>query len=90
MTVTCHGRSCPTRRATRLARAHKGKRRSRAVAVTFAVYEHDLLKPGVVLEIRVGGLGEIGKYTKFVIRRGRFPARTDACLDPASSKPVSC
>jgi hypothetical protein len=90
VTVTCHGHGCPTRRATRVARSGRGKHPSRAVVVTFPVFEHGSLSPGAVLEVRVSGSGQIGKYTRFVIRRGRLPARADACLDPGSTKPIGC
>jgi hypothetical protein len=44
----------------------------------------------VTLEIRVSKPGEIGKYTRFRLRRGRLPERVDMCLDPAGIKPLVC
>ena len=48
------------------------------------------LNAGVVLEVRITKSGAIGKYTRFVIRRGKLPARLDACLDPARLRPIAC
>ena len=43
-----------------------------------------------MLEIRVSKGGEIGKYTRFTIRRNKPPARVDAVLSPAGSRPIAC
>jgi hypothetical protein len=50
----------------------------------------DRLRAGTVLRIFVRKRGTIGKYTRFLIRAGRPPARVDRCLIPGSSRPVSC
>jgi hypothetical protein len=89
ITLTCRGHGCPARRATRVA-LPRGRNHKAAVLVAFRRFEHALLKPGLVLEIRVWRPGEIGKYTKFVIRRGKLPARLDTCLNPTDSKPMTC
>jgi hypothetical protein len=47
-------------------------------------------RAGLVIEIRVTGEDRVGKYTKIRFRRGRTPARSDACLQPGSSKPTAC
>jgi hypothetical protein len=44
----------------------------------------------VTLEILVSKPGEIGKYTRFELRRGKLPERVDMCLDPAGIKPLVC
>jgi hypothetical protein len=44
----------------------------------------------VTLEILVWKPGEIGKYTRFSIRRGRLPERIDKCLDPAGVRALEC
>ncbi len=84
--VRCRGHGCPFRvfaktadvgaRASRIVRIHRFGRR--------------LLRPGTVIEIRVTKRGQVGKYTRFVIRRGRPPKRTDRCLAPGSTRPVRC
>jgi hypothetical protein len=89
ITLTCRGHGCPARRATRVA-LPRGRNHKAAVLVAFRRFEHALLKPGLVLEIRVWRPGEIGKYTKFVIRRGKLPVRLDTCLNPTDSKPMTC
>jgi hypothetical protein len=78
--VICHGRGCPTRSiahrsATRVLRFHAFERRLRA---------------GVTLELFVRKEGRIGKYTRFVIRAGKPPARVDRCLMPDRRRPVRC
>jgi hypothetical protein len=89
ITVTCRGHGCSVKRATRVALSRRSKRTA-AVPVAFRQFEHALLRPGLVLEIRVSRPGEIGKYTKFVIRRGKLPARVDTCLNPTDSRPMTC
>jgi hypothetical protein len=48
------------------------------------------LPAGIVLEIRVSKIGEIGKYTRLLIRHRRPPTRLDNCLDPAGILPMTC
>jgi len=85
ITVLCRGRGCPVRRAHRLA----PQRRSGSAVVTFPQFARRL-PAGVVLLVRVQKAGEIGKYTRFVVRRGRVPARVDACLAPTATSPTPC
>jgi hypothetical protein len=49
-----------------------------------------ILRFGVTLEILVSKPGEIGKYTRFAIRRGKLPLRVDRCLDLEGIKPLQC
>jgi hypothetical protein len=85
ITVRCKGRGCPIKSGTRVAVAN-----NRGVApVEFRVFKRSL-RFGVTLEILVSTPGEIGKYTRFAIRRGKLPERVDMCLDPAGVKPVVC
>jgi hypothetical protein len=60
-----------------------------ASSVEFRAFER-FLRFGVTLEILVSKPGEIGKYTRFELRRGRLPTRVDMCLDPAGIKPLLC
>jgi hypothetical protein len=90
ITVSCHGRGCPARSVTRTALPRRGKRRTSAVLVTFRRFEGTLLRAGLTLEVRIVKQGQIGKYTRFVISRGKLPARLDACLDPARLRPIAC
>jgi hypothetical protein len=85
ITVRCRGRGCPVKSIRRFARANK-----RGVApVEFRGFERSL-RSGVILEVLISKPGEIGKYTRFSIRRGRLPERVDMCLDPAGVKPLVC
>lgn len=76
--VRCRGRGCPARVQARTARLLTFKRLRRH------------LRAGAVLEIRVTRAGTIGKYTRFVIRRGKSPLRRDSCLRPDGVKPMRC
>jgi hypothetical protein len=79
--VRCLGERCPLRRTaatiprTKRLRIRKAQR---------------LYRAGLVLEVRVTGADRVGKYTKIRFRGGRTPARSDACLQPGSSKPSAC
>jgi hypothetical protein len=90
ITVSCHGRGCPAKAVTRTALPRRGKRTTSAVLVTFRRFEGSLLRAGLTLEVRIFKPGQIGKYTRFVIRRSGLPARFDACLAPARLKPIAC
>ncbi len=87
VTVSCRGHGCPAKSESRVALF--SKRKAGAVIVEFRRFERRL-RDGVVLEIRISKPGEIGKYTRFVVRRGRLPRRVDMCLGPAGGKPLVC
>jgi hypothetical protein len=86
--VRCRGRGCPFRRTSRtLARAGaKGPART----VRIKKLERRLLHGGASVKVLVSRQGEIGKYTRFKIRRSKPPLRTDLCLSPGSTAPVEC
>jgi large repetitive protein len=85
ITVKCRGHGCPVKSQSRLAAVGKVG----ASPVEFRRFERSL-GGGVILEIRVSKSGEIGKYTRFAVRRGKLPARLDRCLDPAGIRPMVC
>jgi hypothetical protein len=85
ITVRCKGRGCPVKSANRVAVSSKAG----PIPVSFRAFERSL-RSGVTLEVLVYKSGEIGKYTRFVVRRGRLPQRSDMCLDPARLKPLVC
>jgi len=85
ITVKCKGRRCPVKSQSHLATAGK---KARAV-VTFHRFQRSLAA-GVTLEISVTRAGEVGKYTRFYVRRGRLPLRSDACLAGLTIKPMAC
>ena len=86
VTVRCLGRHCPFRSFAR--QADVQARSARIVRIRrLARYR---LRPGTLIEIRVTKRGEVGKYTRFRIRKGRPPVRVDRCLPPGSRRPVMC
>ncbi len=89
VTVTCRGRSCPAHVVSHVATAPKHKPTGGVALISFRRFARTL-HAGVVLEIRVTKAGEIGKYTRFLIRRTQVPARSDDCLWPSSKKPANC
>jgi hypothetical protein len=78
--VSCRGRSCPAKRASRFMgrdslRFRRFQRRLRA---------------GTVLTVRISKGDSIGKFTQFRIRRGKRPARRDRCLRPGETTGGAC
>ena len=76
----CSGEGCPAASVARtsttgLVRLQRFERRLRA---------------GIRIGIFVRKSGTIGKYTRFLIRAGKAPARIDRCLLPGRSRPVPC
>jgi hypothetical protein len=78
--VRCTGRSCPTRKLTRVVSGSNLRVRR---------FERPL-RAGTVVVVRIRVHNAIGKYTRFQIRRGRIPTRRDACLRPGSTRPAPC
>jgi hypothetical protein len=83
--VRCTGRGCPVRalRRTTVPGPHGVE------PLTFGVFARPL-GFGAALQIFISKPGEIGKYTRFTVRRGRLPERVDTCLDPSGTKPLAC
>lgn len=76
--IVCTGGGCPYRRkalAAKLVRVPSLQRTYR---------------PKATIEIRVTQARKIGKYTRFITRRGKAPLRIDRCLMPGKTKPVTC
>jgi hypothetical protein len=80
VSLRCHGRRCPYKRAA--ARSRKGQVRFRRL--------QRFLPAGTVLELSATKRGTIGKYTRFRIRAGHSPLRVDRCLKAGAKKPVRC
>jgi len=83
--IACGGRGCPVKSESRIATSTTVE----AVTLRFRRFERTL-RAGVVLEVRVSKTGQIGKYTRFVMRHRRPPSRLDECLDPAGIMPMMC
>ena len=79
--IRCRGRGCPFRK---MVRTPGGQ------TVRVRRFARHVLRPGAVVEVWVTRPGEIGKYTRFRIRRGRQPTRVDRCLPPGSRRPAPC
>jgi large repetitive protein len=88
VTVTCVGRGCPLRTTSRVIQKPKVKSAG-LPAITFPRLQRTL-PAGVALEIRITEPGRIGKFTRFAIRKGKLPLRSDACLNAKEPKPVPC
>jgi PKD repeat protein len=80
--LRCHGRGCPYARA-------KSRASSAARLVRFRGIRGRIAR-GTVIELFVTKPGTIGKYTRFLIRAGKAPARRDLCLPPGSTRPGRC
>jgi PKD repeat protein len=79
-TVICKGKSCPFKEQSKDVKAgHVG----------FPAIEKTL-SPDVVIRVLVTDPVRIGKFTRFKLRDGKAPERTDKCLGADSQKPVRC
>lgn len=87
--VRCRGGGCPAGSLSRIATARRHHGAAGVPLVEFRRLER-ALRAGAILEIRVSRLGQIGKYTRFTIRRGRPPVRVDECLASTAFKPIVC
>ena len=85
VTLHCKGHGCPLKSVSRLAAATK----QGVAEIEFKRFERTL-PAGVSLEVLVSKPGEIGKYTRFKVRRAKLPERVDTCLDPAGVQPLAC
>ena len=77
--VSCRGRGCP---------APSWARSARSRLTRIAHFERNL-RAGVTLTITVARDGYVGKRTRFVIRRGAPPLRSDRCLS-ATGRVTRC
>jgi PKD repeat protein len=80
ITVKCRGDGCPAKRL---------RTTSAAPRVLFKRMV-GFLPGGTVIAVRVRKGSLVGKYTRWVIRATKLPARKDLCLYPDSSKPARC
>ncbi|HEX5925599.1 MAG TPA: PKD domain-containing protein [Baekduia sp.] len=81
--VRCHGGSCASKRPDVRVQAARKPLRVHS-------FEQRPLRAGTVIEVLVTAPGQIGKYTRFTVRRGAAPARSDLCLPPGHTKPTAC
>jgi hypothetical protein len=87
ITVECRGRGCPLRRQTRVAKATRG---AATRLIRLRRLERRRLGAGARITVVVSRDGAIGKYSRFRVRRGRPPKRTDSCIAPGATTPIAC
>ncbi len=89
VSVTCRGHGCPAKRQQTVPTTGRGRSTVGLVTITFRRFER-ALRAGASLQIRVFETGQIGKYTRFTIRRGKLPLRVDTCLSATANEPMKC
>lgn len=87
VTVNCRGRDCPARSQTR--RVSAAAQRPATQTMRFSSMRRHL-RGGTVVDVSVTSDGAVGKFTRFVIRAGKAPLRSDLCIPPGASSPVRC
>jgi PKD domain len=86
--VTCRGGGCQTKFQRLLATSRPNSRTGTAL-IEFHRFERSL-RAGAVLDVWIFSRGQVGKFTRFVIRHGKLPSRTDTCLNAAGTTPIAC
>ena len=82
VTVICHGGGCPF--STRVFAPRHGR-----VSLT-RFFEHNPLRPGATLQLRITAANRVGKVETFVIRGGHGPDVIHQCLPPGAARPARC
>jgi PKD repeat protein len=80
VTVLCAGKSCPSKKIVKTAK--KPLVRFKTMA--------RFLREGTRVSVSVRKSGNVGKYTRWLIRGGKLPKRKDLCLYPNRRKPARC
>ncbi|MGH2979752.1 MAG: PKD domain-containing protein [Solirubrobacterales bacterium] len=90
--VRCNGRGCPFKRVLRTvsSRVIAGRGLPPTRLLRIRRLKGRLLRPGVTLRLFVTRPDAVGKYTRFRIRRGKPPLRSDMCVVPGSGRPLTC
>jgi hypothetical protein len=86
--VTCRGGGCATK-SQQLVAASLANTMAGTTLITFRRFER-ALRAGAFLDVWVSRQGQIGKFTRFRIRHGKAPSRTDLCLNPPGTQPIVC
>jgi hypothetical protein len=81
VTVLCAGKTCPAKKIVKTAKKRK--------PVRFRSMSR-FLREGTILSVSVRKSGQIGKYTRWLIRGGKLPKRKDLCLYPNRRKAARC
>ena len=80
VTVRCAGKRCPAKKIVRT---------STRKPVRFKSMRR-FLSAGTIISVSVTKSGQIGKYTRWLIRGRKVPKRKDLCLYPGRTKPARC
>ena len=80
ITVRCAGTNCGAKRITKTSRTRRVRFERMA----------RFLPAGTVIKVGVRKNNLIGKYTRWMIRGGKLPKRTDRCLYPRRGRPLRC
>jgi hypothetical protein len=75
------GRRCPAK-SGRATVGAKGLVRVKKLELSY--------RAGTVIEVRVSQGLFVGKYTRFLVRRGKTPQRVDRCLMPGARRGSAC
>jgi hypothetical protein len=89
VSIACHGHGCPAKRQDTISVSGRSKSKTGLVTIVFRRFERSL-RAGAYLQIKIYAPGQIGKYTRFTVRRGKLPVRVDTCLRPDGVKPMAC
>jgi hypothetical protein len=82
--ITCDGKGCPFRSRTRKVRRDQAK-------LTLArPTGRAHLRPGTKLGVTVTRPATVGVVTRYTVRAGKPPARSDLCLSPGAKHPGRC
>jgi hypothetical protein len=78
--ISCKGPHCPFKklRRTMITTSLRLKKMERK------------LRPPMVLQMRIGLPGQLGKYVRYKVRRRKAPVRVDSCLDSVTRKVHGC
>jgi PKD domain len=80
VTVRCAGTRCPAKKIVRTSTRKPVRFRSMS----------RFLGAGTIISVSIRKRGQIGKYTRWLIRGRKVPKRKDLCLYPGRSKPARC
>jgi hypothetical protein len=90
VTITCKGKGCPVRSLSHVLSKPKAKGKTAGTPTLSFARLQRVLRPGIVLEIRITTAGQVGKFTRLTIRKGKLPLRADACVNGKEPRPVPC
>ncbi len=89
--LRCRSRSCPfSRRVQPLAGAPRGSGPRGTRTLRVVTFAGGPLTPGAWIQVFVIDPQRTGKYTRFIMRRRRPPARIDRCAAPGREIVVTC